>query len=121
RAPFPRALQSPNPCPTTRSGTLPSSPPFSITYGMNMPDSVHHLTGELINIEAGISLRGIPYRGNTQIVQDLLGGRLDVMLGTGTIALAQINGGTLRGLAVSSRRRFVLEPDISPTRCPASR
>jgi tripartite-type tricarboxylate transporter receptor subunit TctC len=86
--------------------------PFSITYGMNMPGSVHHLTGELINIEAGISLRGIPYRGNSQIVQDLLGGRLDVMIETGTIAFAQINGGTMRGLAVSSRRRFVLEPDI---------
>jgi tripartite-type tricarboxylate transporter receptor subunit TctC len=69
-------------------------------------------SGELINIEAGISLRGIPYRGNSQIVQDLLGGRLDVMIETGTIAFAQINGGTVRGLAVSSRRRFVLEPDI---------
>jgi tripartite-type tricarboxylate transporter receptor subunit TctC len=86
--------------------------PFNITYGMNLPGSVHHLTGELINVEAGTSLRGIPYRGNTQIVQDLLGGRLDVMIETGTIAFAQINGGTLRGLAVSSRTRFVLEPEI---------
>src|SRR5215510_1551948 len=86
--------------------------PFDVTYGMNLPGSVHHLTGELINVEAGTSLRGIPYRGNTQIVQDLLGGRLDVMIETGTIAFTQINGGTLRGLAVSSRKRFVLEPDI---------
>src|SRR5947209_19663593 len=86
--------------------------PYAIAYGMNLPGSVHHLTGELINLEAGISLRGIPYRGNTQIVQDLLGGRLDVMIETGTIAFAQINGGMLRGLAVSSRKRFVLEPDI---------
>ena len=86
--------------------------PFDVTYGMNLPGSVHHLTGELINVEAGTSLRGIPYRGNTQIVQDLLGGRLDVMIETGTIAFAQIKGGTLRGLAVSSRKRFVLEPDI---------
>jgi tripartite-type tricarboxylate transporter receptor subunit TctC len=86
--------------------------PFDMTYGMNLPGSVHHLTGELINVEAGTSLRGIPYRGNTQIVQDLLGGRLDVMIETGTIAFAQIRGHTLRGLAVSSRKRFVLEPDI---------
>jgi tripartite-type tricarboxylate transporter receptor subunit TctC len=86
--------------------------PFDVTYGMNLPGSVHHLTGELINVEAGTSLRGIPYRGNTQIVQDLLGGRLDVMIETGTIAFAQIRGRTLRGLAVSSRKRFVLEPDI---------
>jgi tripartite-type tricarboxylate transporter receptor subunit TctC len=86
--------------------------PYAVTYGMNLPGSVHHLTGELINVAAGTSMRGIPYRGNTQIVQDLLGGRLDVMIETGTIALAQIKGGTLCGLAVSSRQRFVLEPDI---------
>jgi tripartite-type tricarboxylate transporter receptor subunit TctC len=86
--------------------------PFAVTYGMNLPGSVHHLTGELINVEAGTSMRGIPYRGNSQIVQDLLGGRLDVMIETGTIAFAQIKGGTLHGLAVSSRKRFVLEPDI---------
>jgi tripartite-type tricarboxylate transporter receptor subunit TctC len=86
--------------------------PYAVTYGMNLPGSVHHLTGELINVEAGTSMRGIPYRGNTQIVQDLLGGRLDVMIETGTIAFSQIKGGSLRGLAVSSRQRFVLEPDI---------
>ncbi len=86
--------------------------PDGMTYGMNLPGSVHHLIGELINVEAGTTIRGIPYRGNTQIVQDLLGGRLDVMVETGTVAFAQIKGGTLRGLAVSSRERFVLEPDI---------
>jgi tripartite-type tricarboxylate transporter receptor subunit TctC len=86
--------------------------PYAMTYGMNLPGSVHHLTGELINVEAGTSMRGIPYRGNTQMVQDLLGGRLDVMIETGTVAFAQIRGGMLRGLAVSSRERFVLEPDI---------
>jgi tripartite-type tricarboxylate transporter receptor subunit TctC len=96
--------------------------PFSITYGMNLPGSVHHLTGELINIEAGISLRGIPYRGNSQIVQDLLGGRLDVMIETGTTAFAQINGGTAdwrcpRAGASCSSPTF--RP--SPRRCPASR
>ena len=86
--------------------------PYTMNYGMNPPGSVHHLTGELIGVEAGISMRGIPYRGNTQMVQDLLGGRLDVMIETGTIAFAQIRGGFLRGLAVSSRERFVLEPEI---------
>lgn len=86
--------------------------PYDVTYGMNLPGSVHHLTGELINVEAGTSLRGIPYRGNSQIVQDLLGGRLDVMIETGTVAFAQIRSGVLRGLAVSSRERFVLQPDI---------
>jgi tripartite-type tricarboxylate transporter receptor subunit TctC len=86
--------------------------PFTLTYGMNLPGSVHHLTGELISIEAGISMRGIPYRGNSQIMQDLLGGRLDLMVETGTIAFAQVKAGTLRGLAVTSAKRFELEPDM---------
>src|SRR6266852_4826125 len=30
--------------------------PYAITYGMNLPGSVHHLTGELINLEAGIAM-----------------------------------------------------------------
>jgi len=86
--------------------------PFMVNFGMNLPGSVHHLTGELINVQAGISMRGIPYRGNSQMIQDLLGGRLDLMIETGTIALAQIKGGVLHGLAVTSRNRFVLEPEI---------
>src|SRR5262245_36471715 len=86
--------------------------PYAGTYGMNLPGSVHHLTGGSINARAGTSMRGIPYRVNSQIVQDLLGGRHDVMIETGTIAFAQIKGGTLHGLAVSSRKRFVLEPEI---------
>src|SRR5258708_37775811 len=39
--------------------------PFDVTYAINLPGSVHHLTGELINLESGISLRGIPYRAST--------------------------------------------------------
>ncbi len=84
----------------------------ALTFGMNLPGSVHHLTGELINVEAGIAMQGIPYRGNSQILQDLLGGRLDLMIETGTIALGQIRSGVLRGLAVTSRERFALQPDI---------
>src|SRR5262249_529985 len=82
--------------------------------GMNLPGSVHHLTGELINVETGTSLRGIPYRGNTQIVQDLLAARLDVMIETGTIAFAQTNGGPFPGLAISSPKRFGLDPETRP-------
>jgi tripartite-type tricarboxylate transporter receptor subunit TctC len=93
--------------------------PYDVTYGMNLPGSVHHLTGELINVEAGTSLRGIPYRGNRQIVQDLLGGRLDVMIETGTIAFAQI-GGTLRGWRSprASASCWSLRSRLPRRRCP---
>ncbi len=84
----------------------------TVTVGTNLPGSVHHLTCELINVEAGVAMQAIPYRGNSQILQDLLGGRLDLMIETGTAGLGQIKAGTLRGLALTSRGRFELEPGI---------
>jgi len=84
----------------------------NLLVGVNLPGSVHHLTCELINVEGAIAMQPIHYRGNSQILQDLLGGRLDLMVETGTTALGQIKAGVLRGLAVTSRERFALEPDI---------
>ena len=86
--------------------------PDGLTYAMNLPGSVHHLLGEMINVEAGTTMRGIPYRGSTQMLPDLLGGRVDVAIDTGTSAFPQIASGKVRGLAVSSPKRFPLAPDI---------
>lgn len=73
---------------------------------------MHHFVGELINIEAKAKLRGIPYRGSTQMHPDLLGGRVDAMIDTGTSAIPQVLSGAMRGLAVSSADRFPLAPGI---------
>jgi tripartite-type tricarboxylate transporter receptor subunit TctC len=86
--------------------------PEGLTFAMNLPGSLHHLVGELINIESGSNLRGIPYRGSTQMQTDLLGGRVDAMIDTGTSAIPQVEAGAIRGLAVSSAERFPLAPEI---------
>jgi tripartite-type tricarboxylate transporter receptor subunit TctC len=86
--------------------------PEGLTFAMNLPGSLHHFVGELINIEAKANLRGIPYRGSTQMQTDLLGGRVDAMIDTGTSAIPQVQAGAMRGLAVSSAERFPLAPEI---------
>ena len=86
--------------------------PEGLTFAMNMPGSLHHFVGELINIESGSNLRGIPYRGSTQMHPDLLAGRIDAMIDTGTSGLPQVAAGAMRGLAVSSAERFALAPNI---------
>jgi tripartite-type tricarboxylate transporter receptor subunit TctC len=86
--------------------------PEGLTFAMNLPGSLHHLVGELINIESGSNLRGIPYRGSTQMHTDLLGGRVDAMIDTGTSGIPQVLAGAMRGLAVSSAERFSLAPGI---------
>ena len=83
--------------------------PGKLTFAMNLPGSLMHLLGELINVEAGVEMVGVPYRSSPQALTDVIGGRVDAMIDTGTFSFQQINGGVLRGLAVSSGKRFKLE------------
>ena len=92
--------------------------PGKLTFAMNLPGSLMHLLGELINVEAGTEMVGVPYRSSPQALTDVIGGRVDAIIDTGTFSFQQIKGGQLRGLAVSSGKRFVLEsaiPTISET------
>jgi tripartite-type tricarboxylate transporter receptor subunit TctC len=56
----------------------------------------------------------IPYRGSAQALQDVLGGRVDVMVDAATSMFPRIKAGQLRMLAVSSAGRYALMPE-APT------
>jgi tripartite-type tricarboxylate transporter receptor subunit TctC len=86
--------------------------PGKLSYSMNAIGSLHHLLGEWINIEAGIDMQGIPYRGSSQAFMDVTSGRVDLMVDTGTFAFGQIKQGQLRGLAQSAPGRYELAPDV---------
>ncbi len=61
--------------------------------------------------KAGLKLLPVPYKGTPPTITDLIGGTLDAtMLSTGD-AVAQVKGGTMRGLAVASVKRNPLVPD----------
>jgi tripartite-type tricarboxylate transporter receptor subunit TctC len=74
--------------------------------------SLHHLLGEWINIEAGVDMLHVPFKGAPQAFNEVAGGRIDTMIETATFSFGQIKGGRLRGLAVSSSNRSPLMPDI---------
>jgi tripartite-type tricarboxylate transporter receptor subunit TctC len=61
--------------------------PDKVTYAVSGPGSLHHLLGELINIEAKTSMVSVPYRGAAAAMVDLLGGRIDAMVETATFSL----------------------------------
>lgn len=86
--------------------------PGSISYASNAPGSIHHLLGEWINIEAGTSMVAVPYRGASQSLVDLLGGRVNVMIDTATTTIEPIRAGKVRAIAISSPARYPLAPDI---------
>lgn len=73
--------------------------------------SVVQLQIATINKMAGIDLLTVPYRGSPASITDVIGGALDATLTDQGNALAQVKGGKLRALAVSSLKRNPAAPD----------
>lgn len=71
-----------------------------------------HLTVKLLEARAGIELVGVPYRSGAESVTAVLGGQVDMTLEGITILLPLIRDGKLRALAVTSRTRTPLAPDL---------
>jgi tripartite-type tricarboxylate transporter receptor subunit TctC len=85
--------------------------PGKITYTINALGSIYHVLTKWIEMEAGVTLTPIPYRGTAAAVSDILAGRVDVMIDAATSAFPRIQSGQLRVLALSSAERYPLMPD----------
>jgi tripartite-type tricarboxylate transporter receptor subunit TctC len=85
--------------------------PGKMTYSMT-PGTLVHLLGEWINIEAGTAIIGVPYKGSANALVDVLAGRVDATIETGTASFGHIRSGKLRALAVSSPARHPAMPEL---------
>ena len=85
-----------------------------INYGHWGDGSVAQLNAEALKVEAGIDMYGIPYKASPQVLNDTIGGQVEVSF-VGTMAAAQhINGGKIQVLAVTSPSRSTALPN-TPT------
>ena len=82
-----------------------------ITYTINALGSIYHVLTRWIEMEAGVEMTPIPYRGTAAAVSDILAGRVDLMVDAATSAFPRIQSGQLRVLALSSPERYPLMPD----------
>lgn len=82
------------------------------TYASPGAGTIQHLCGELFRQTAGIELTHVPYRGGGPALTDLMSGRVDIMVATLPSVMSQIQGGTVRALAVTSAARVPFAPDI---------
>ena len=71
----------------------------SITYASGGEGSVHHLGMELLQDEAGISLKHVPYKAAPQGFVDVMGGHVDMMLIAPGTAIGPMKAGKVQGLA----------------------
>jgi tripartite-type tricarboxylate transporter receptor subunit TctC len=70
--------------------------------------TVPHLACEFLNKSAGVSIVHVPYRDVSSAMTATVGGVTQLFFGVSTNAKAQIDGGSLRGLAVSTMNRSLL-------------
>jgi len=86
--------------------------PGELNYGTGGNGSAAHIATEAFAHEFGLKLQHTPYRGTAPAVQDLLGGRLHVMLSGAPVLLPLAQSGDLKALAVSGLTRLPIAPDV---------
>jgi tripartite-type tricarboxylate transporter receptor subunit TctC len=83
---------------------LAKAQPGKLTFGSGNGSA--RGAAELFRIMAKVDLLGVPYKTQTQVIADLLGGRLDVTFSDFTTGLPPVRDGRARGLAVTSPERY---------------
>lgn len=81
-------------------------------FGSAGAGSATHLGCVLLNYVLGIDVTHVPYRGTGPAMQDLQGGRIDYLCEIITTAKPQVDGGTVRALAIFDTKRSPALPDL---------
>ena len=84
--------------------------PGKLTFGSAGTATATHLSGEIVHNKAGIKVLHIPYKGSAESLNDLVGGRIDLIYDP--VALVQIKAGNLKALGVTSAVRHPELPGV---------
>jgi len=86
--------------------------PGRLNYSTSGNGSAPHLGAALFSQLTGVQMTHVPYRGGALAIQSVMAGDTQVTFGTSPSVLPQANAGRLRALAVSTRERSPLVPDL---------
>ncbi len=86
--------------------------PGTINYGSPGAGTITHLAAELLQLQAGIKLVHVPYKGSGPAMADLLGGQVPIIFTSIPSAAPQIKAGSAIPLAVTSAKRSPAMPDV---------
>ena len=86
--------------------------PGELTFGSGGPGSSAHMAMELFLDTAGIKALHVPFRGIAAAIGEMVGGRVDMAIGSLASGLSQVQAGTLLGLGITGTQRNPLLPDV---------
>jgi tripartite-type tricarboxylate transporter receptor subunit TctC len=90
--------------------------PGKLNYGSTGLGSGSHLATELFMVRTGIKMTHVPFRGAAPLVQELMGGRIDVSNSTLPSVLGQVQSGDIRAIGLASAQRTAVLPDVPTLR-----
>lgn len=86
--------------------------PGSLSYGMAGNGTSAHLAGELLNHMAKVKIVSIPYKGGAPALQAVMAGDIPMSFNPLSEVVGQIQGGTVRAVAVTTAQRSPALPDV---------
>jgi len=86
--------------------------PGKLSYASGGIGGSHHLSGALFESVAGIDMIHAPYKSGAAGATDLMGGQVDMMFEQMYTAMPAIQGGRMRALAITSKTRSPLLPNL---------
>jgi tripartite-type tricarboxylate transporter receptor subunit TctC len=89
--------------------------PGKVVFGSQGNGATPHLTANMFMNLTGTSMVHVPYRGETLVLQDMLGGHVDLFFGNVSAALALWRDGKVKVLAVLDKKRSAQMPDVPTT------
>jgi len=95
---------------------LVRSKPADFTYASAGFGSPAHIAGELLNRDAKVGIRHIPYKGGAEAVAAVLGGHVDIYFTGMPPAVPLVRNGDIRAFAVTGERRSKALPDVPTMR-----
>ncbi len=87
--------------------------PGKLNYGTGGTGSSVHLVTELFNQMAGTKMTHVPYKGTGAALNDLVGGRIQCVIGSMPETIPHVKTNRLRGIAVTTIKRSSAVPEIS--------
>ena len=86
--------------------------PGKLNFGSGGTGGSNHLVTELFNQMAGTRMTHVPYKGGGPAVIDLLGGQIQVFIGTMSAMIPQLKTNRVRAIAVTTAQRARAVPDL---------
>ena len=86
--------------------------PGTLSFASGGLGGSHHLSAEMFKSISGLNMTHIPYKGGAPAATDLMGHQVDLMFEQMYAAAPSVRAGKLRGLAITSKTRSPLFPDL---------